>query len=451
MTNNFASRHMKHISVLTKQLHEYQIGSELTPMMSILQNSVSLQVSHTQGSIKRPVSGFEEVLKSLPIDEIKSFVDGIQMLMERAKSIQDLILMKERENERRRTEARIIAERETSEQRIRELEAENARLEALIKEQNNAALGFESQCLRPSSRPKRAKMSIPLHAQSIQPPTAVSKDSSSKLPGFQRNPTHRPRNSDPDENSPEDSIESPGSPGKEAGYKPDLTRRKRRPLARPAEEAIQRSKRRALYPSQPTSDLEEEHVQYLREPVRIGSPTHLQHADSWSTHAESASHWPGNAEDPGELGAIPSARLGTPSAAMSGDDIISPALPKLIFGNAKIQSETATGQSSGLTQERAKAVWSRSPSLNPGLTQTSASQASAGDVKQELRDRVGVQPSPEPRMKIQESKLTENMEQMQEMVEKLSFLLEVGQHAMGAYENECDADDPNPGNVGLGL
>lgn len=123
---------MDHISVLKKQLHDCQIGSELKPSVSIFQSILGLRVSHTEWSIKIPVSGFEQVLKSLPIDEIKSLVDGMQMLLERAKSVQDLILMTERENERRGTEAQIIAERQASEQRIRELEAENARLRALV-------------------------------------------------------------------------------------------------------------------------------------------------------------------------------------------------------------------------------------------------------------------------------------------------------------------------------
>lgn len=87
MTNNFASKHIDHIAVLTKQLHECQIGSELTPMITVLQHTVSLQVSQTKGMDESPVSGFEEVLKSLPIREVKSFVDGIQRLMERAKSL----------------------------------------------------------------------------------------------------------------------------------------------------------------------------------------------------------------------------------------------------------------------------------------------------------------------------------------------------------------------------
>lgn len=35
---------------------------------------------------------------------------------------------------------------------------------------------------------------------------------------------------------------------------------------------------------------------------------------------------------------------------------------------------------------------------------------------------------------IQESKLVENLEQVQGMVEKLSLLLQVGQHAIGEHE-----------------
>ncbi|KAK2601064.1 hypothetical protein N8I77_010538 [Diaporthe amygdali] len=141
MVNNFASKHMDHIAVLTKQMHECQVGSELTPMIVALQHTVSLHVSHSKGLEETPASGFEEVLKSLQVHEIKSFVDGIQRLMERAKSLQDLILMTERENARKRAEARMEAERQASEQRIRELLAENARLKGMATEEEHASLG----------------------------------------------------------------------------------------------------------------------------------------------------------------------------------------------------------------------------------------------------------------------------------------------------------------------
>lgn len=102
---------MEHIAVLTKQLHECQIGSDLTPMIAVLQHTGSLQADQVKGTEEPPLPGFEEVLKTLPIREIKSFVDGIQKLMERAKSLQDLILMTERQNERRRADVRVEAER----------------------------------------------------------------------------------------------------------------------------------------------------------------------------------------------------------------------------------------------------------------------------------------------------------------------------------------------------
>ncbi|POS78528.1 hypothetical protein DHEL01_v203086 [Diaporthe helianthi] len=439
MTNNFASRHMEHISVLTKQLHECQIGSDLTPIVSILQGSVSLQVSHTEGSVKRPVSGFEDVLKSLPINEIKSFVNGIQTLMERAKSIQDLILVTERENSRRRADARIMAERQASGQRIRELEAENARLKALVKEKEKAAFKSESHFLRPSNRQA--------------PQNKKRRSQYSKLPDVQIERASGTHNSDPGYDSPVDSIESPGSPEIEAGYKPDLGRRKRVRATMPMREAIRRSKRQTLYPSEPgwTFDPAKEHVQSWREPDHIASPILSQHfqADFRSTHEEHASYWPKYAADPCQFGLIPSAGLGTPSlsAAMPDGASISQtpdALPELSFGNTTIKESTATGLPSELAQERAKSSWPKSSRLNPSLVQASASQASDDDVKQELNDGGGAQQPPESRMKTQESLLTKNMEQMQDMVEKLSLLLQVGQHAMVACEFGYDADGPNP-------
>ncbi|KAH8762052.1 hypothetical protein F5883DRAFT_122619 [Diaporthe sp. PMI_573] len=448
MTNNFASRHMEHIAVLTKQLHECQIGSELTPMVSVLQSTVTLQVSHTKVPGKSPVSGFEEVLRSLPIHEIKNFVDGIQMLMERAKSLQDLILTTERENERRRAEARIKAERQASEQRIRELEAENARLKAVLKEQQNNAHDSESQVLQPAGvdAVKRNRMPAPKSSTptpKIKPSAAVAKDSFSKLPGVQRDFPYGERNSGPADNALEDSIGTPGSPGEEIGFRPRLKYPRKRPPP-PSQEPIRRSKRQTLYPNglTGTSDPEEEEHFFpeRRDSDHTGSPAHLDEfiGDFLSAHEDKPPDtWSQKAEEPYHFGSSPMSGSGTSGAAIPDGQ-----LPDQTgHPSAALALDTAPSLQSRLVpRERAsrsaakRAGQTARATLNPSGMQADA--APADIVEQELKPEKHAQQLSGSVMTTQELRLVENMEQMQGVVEKLSLLLEVGQHAIGAHKTD---------------
>lgn len=304
---------------------------------------------------------------------------------------------------------------------------------------------------------RKARARMTPGAQGIQPTAPVFEGSPSKVPGVQRDSTHGIRNSGPGNNSPEDSIESLGSPGKEAGYKLDLKSRKRPRLASPREEAMRRSKRQALYTCETTSEPEQEPAHPRGESDYIGSPTYPKHldADLRDTEEENASYWPENAAGPRQFGSNPSAGLGTSSAAVPGGNRFISQTPhtsqKLTFGNENIKVNTVTGLPVGLARDRAKAAWPKSARLNPGLVQTGASQASASNVKQEVNDGGEAKQPPESGTKVQESKLIQNMQYMQEVVESLSLLLQVGQHAIGAHENKYDADGPNPGNDSLVL
>ncbi|ROW10617.1 hypothetical protein VMCG_01995 [Cytospora schulzeri] len=141
MTNKFATKQMEHIMVLTKELHEGQIGPDVTMMFAIFQQTLNLHVMPTGMSRAPETHGFEDVLKSLPTQKVKVFVDGIQKLMERAKSLQDMLVETERQNERRKAQARIEAERRINEQQIQELLAENARLKAKLGEGHSDNVG----------------------------------------------------------------------------------------------------------------------------------------------------------------------------------------------------------------------------------------------------------------------------------------------------------------------
>lgn len=328
MTNNFASRHMEHIALLMKQLQECQIGSELTPMAADLQSTVSLHVSHTKAQDKTPVSGFEEVLRSLPIHEIKSFVEGIQMLMDRAKSLQDLILMTERENEKRRTEARIKAERQASEQRIRDLVAENARLKAMVNEQQNYAFDSEIPFTPPAGvNVNKARMAVPKQGNppwKMGPSAAVSRASLSKLSSAERGLSHGDYDSGSCDSAQEDSIDPRESLGKEADYEINLYPRKRRISTR--QESMRRCKLKTfrLHPgeSTETSTLEEDHFQFRRGSVHNTSPTHLETfaGETTSTQEDIPPYTRSQKEaEPYHLGIIPIGRDTSGAAIYHGD------------------------------------------------------------------------------------------------------------------------------------
>lgn len=441
MTNNFASKHMDHIAVLTKQMHECQIGSELTPMITVLQHTVSLQVSQTRRPEESALSGFEEVLKSLPVREVKSFVDGIQRLMERAKSLQDLILMTERENERKRADARIEAERQANEERIRELMEENARLKAMVEEQETAAPGAATSTMQiPPVVWKKPRKSYRLS----QPPSATTKESLPKTSGAERISARGDRASHLGEDATEDNVGSPASSEAEAGHKANSKFRKRPEPSTdgfPAQE-IRRSKRHMPHYGRPTRTVdpeEDSHSLFWGEADNLGSRSGLGNFTGdgmnknedhpphrWSQRAAEQYHLgPSPMAGPGSLdagifdGELPD-QTGHPSAALALDYATRPQGVSETIGNAELGVVP-------WVKERIKR-----PRLNTGIVQ--ADGGAAVNTEQQPKPEKDVQQPAEQMKTTQESKLVENMEQMQGMVEKLSLLLQAGQHAMGAHE-----------------
>lgn len=400
MTNNFASKHIDHIAVLTRQMHECQIGSELAPMINVLQHTVSLQVGQTKGLEESPSSGFEEVLKSLPIREVKSFVDGIQRLMERAKSLQDLIVMTERENERKRADARIEAQRQASEERIRELMEENARLKAMVEQQQSASASAATSTSQvPVVRKSRAKKVDPRRQhRNVEASAAIRKESPPKSPDIERNSGYGHRASHPGEIELEGSIETPEPLDEGSGYRSGLRFRKR-PLTEkaPAEDITRRSKRQMSHygGSTGTFNLEEdsdflfwgraEHFGSRAHPEKsLGDGMNKQQGHSTSSWA----HFPAEPRDLDSY--VPMAEPGTP------------------------ETEIHDGRTPDKTGD--------------------PSAGFAGDTGEEPEPVMDFEEPPEPKMTPQETKLVENIEQMHGMVEKLSLLLQVGQHAIGAHE-----------------
>lgn len=437
MTNNFASKHMDHIAVLTKQMHECQIGSELTPMITVLQHTVSLQVSQTRRPEESALSGFEEVLKSLPVREVKSFVDGIQRLMERAKSLQDLILMTERENERKRADARIEAERQANEERIRELTEENARLKAMVEEQETAAPGAATSTMQiPPVVWKKPRKSYRLS----QPPSAMLKESLPKTSGAERISARGDRASHLGEDAPEDDIGSPASSEADAEHKANSEIRKRPGPS--TDRGSRRSKRHMPHYDRPTRtvDLEEDSDSLLwGEADHFGSRSGLGNFTGggmnknedhpphrWSQRAAEQHHLgPSPMAGPGSLDAgIFDGELrdqtGHPSAALALDYATRPQGVSETMGNAEL----------GVAPWVKESI--KRPRLNTGIVQ--ADGGVAVHTEQEPKPEKDVQQPAEQVKTTQESKLVENMEQMQGMVEKLSLLLQAGQHAMGAHE-----------------
>lgn len=424
MTNNFASKHMDHIAVLTKQMHECQIGSELTPMIGFLQHSVSLHFGQTKRPEEPPLSGFEEVLKSLPIREVKSFVDGIQRLMERAKSLQDLILITERENERKRADARIEAERQASEERIRELLEENARLKAKIMEQeiDSADAATSTMKGRVAAKEEKGRNQY----RKTETPAAAVKELPVKSPGPERNTAHGDSTSNLCQDAPEDSIGSPGHPEEEAEDRAVPMIRKRRRGASASTLSAQEigpSKRQMLHYNGPTGTVdlsEDSDFLFWGEADRFGSRNSLEKAigdgtnanedhapNTWSFQhaAEPSNFGPSPVEDPGSLGA----------------GILHGTLPDQAgHSSAELESGYRTRKSKRLAIARPVGA--------------SAIGRFTIDIEKDSEPEKGVQQPAEPMKTTQESKLVENIEHMQGMVEKLSLLLQVGQHAIGAHE-----------------
>lgn len=447
MTNNFASKHIDHIAVLTKQLHECQIGSELTPMITVLQHTVSLQVSQTKGTEESPLFGFEEVLKSLPIREVKSFVDGIQRLMERAKSLQDLILMTERENERKRADARIEAERQASEERIRELMEENARLKAIVEEQGITTAGAAPSTMQGAlaERFLAKKGKSRDQYRNVQLSAAVLKESSPKSPGAERTTAHGDRASHLSGDAPEESIRCLGSSEEEAGYTANLKVRKRRepPTDRSLLQETRRSKRQMSHYDGPTGtfDLaEDSDFLFWGEADRIGSRNHLEKStgDVMDTHDDVLPNsWAQHAAEPYKFGASHSAAPAAPSGRIYGgelpDQMGHPSTElALECANRPQSGGETTGHAELGVVRRGKRISAATRRRKTGGVQ--AIGGFAGTTEQEPKPQKSAQQPAGPMKTTHESKLVENMEQVQGMVEKLSLLLQVGQHAIGEHE-----------------
>lgn len=77
MTNAFASRQIEHITVLTKDLHESTAGANMPPTFStFIQQALNLHISD-QAALQHD-HGLEEILKSLPMHNIKNFMESVQ-------------------------------------------------------------------------------------------------------------------------------------------------------------------------------------------------------------------------------------------------------------------------------------------------------------------------------------------------------------------------------------
>lgn len=132
MTNAFASRQIENISILTKDLHESAAGAKMPPAFStFIQQTLNMHISD-QAALQYD-HGLEEILKSLPMQKIKGFVECVQSIMKRASSLTDLLLLVERQHEQRKAEARMALERQANETQIQELMAENARLKEALR------------------------------------------------------------------------------------------------------------------------------------------------------------------------------------------------------------------------------------------------------------------------------------------------------------------------------
>lgn len=139
MSNAFASRQMEHISFLTKELHEGTAEDGLPPMFAtLIQQTVNLHIKDPGAAPQ--AHGLDEILKSLPLHKMKSFVESVQSIIKRANALTDLLLLTERQNEQRKAEARMTAERQASEKRIQELMTENERLKKALESRRSRNL-----------------------------------------------------------------------------------------------------------------------------------------------------------------------------------------------------------------------------------------------------------------------------------------------------------------------
>ncbi|KAJ0123518.1 hypothetical protein J7T55_011983 [Diaporthe amygdali] len=436
MVNNFASKHMDHIAVLTKQMHECQVGSELTPMIVALQHTVSLHVSHSKGPEEVPTSGFEEVLKSLPVHEVKSFVDGIQRLMERAKSLQDLILMTERENARKRAEARMEAERQASEQRIRELLAENARLKGMATEKEQVSLAAaRSQMQLPGAEFGRMMSSSRKTTQRL----ASGRDKSPlDFSGFGAGELLGTPDPVMDASKITSELWEPMKRTVKArkSHTIDRTREAAPPVISRAKRQmpeIQGSKRKR-------SSEEESDPGNRRYLDRVGCPDPLNEAADDGLDFQEACSPPLRSQCAVEafpFGSHPRAGPSMVGAAREHPGHTGHASTELEAGHDTPPHSSGTIRSYtdlGIVSVEALGAHTE---LSFGDNGPQAGIDLAGNVEQESEPKQGVQQPAASTMTAQEAKLIQNREHMQGVVEKLSLMLQVGQHVMGTHDDDA--------------
>lgn len=349
--------------------------------------------------------------------------------------------MTERENERKRADARIEAERQASEERIRELMEENARLKAMVAEKEIASAGTATSTMQaPAVRKTRAKkLKARVQYRKPEPSAAVPKESLEKSSGGERNSAHADRASHLGEEAPEHSPESPESSEKETGYKPNLRFRKRPPTERLPVQKTRRSKRQMLGYDGPTEDSE---FLFWRRPKRIDSHTHLEKFTGYGmdTHDDhSQNTWSQHAAEPYKFGPNHLAGPGAPGGGVYGGELPD----QMGHPSTELALEDATRpQTGGKTTGHAElGVVPRPKKSRPALPRSRREAGGvqvdggfAGNTEQEPKPEESVQQPAGPTKTTHESKLVENMEQVQGMVEKLSLLLQVGQHAIGEHE-----------------
>ncbi|KAI7779590.1 hypothetical protein LA080_000702 [Diaporthe eres] len=173
---------------------------------------------------------------------------------------------------------------------------------------------------------------------------------------------------------------------------------------------------------------------------RIGSRNHLEKStgDVMDTHDDVLPNpWAQHAAEPYKFGASHSAAPAAPSGRIYGgelpDQMGYPSTElALEHANRPQSGGETTGQAELGVVRRGRPISTAKRGRKTGGVQ--ADGGFAGNTEQEPKPEKSAQQLAGPMKTTQESKLVENMEQVQGMVEKLSLLLQVGQHAIGEHE-----------------
>ena len=141
MTNNFASKQIENLTALTQTLDVEERGSaQVSAGDMFFQHTVTMSVAGVQdtGAL---LKGIADSLSSLPLAKVKECVGSIENIIKRAASLNELLVLAERQNERRKAEARLDEERTANEAVADALRVENQRLRQLLRT-NPAAPGL---------------------------------------------------------------------------------------------------------------------------------------------------------------------------------------------------------------------------------------------------------------------------------------------------------------------